>query len=202
MATTVPQVRVWAVRHGESVWNRDGRLQGQSPHAPGLTAAGVAQAEATAARLAACGARVVLTSGLRRAHQTGSIIARALGVPLVVEPRLVERGLGVAEGVLARGYPLDELGVAGEVVLDPDAAPPGGESVRALLARVAGLLDELANGHLEGSGGVVLSTHGGVVRAVSAQAAGRAKEPVRWPAVVNGSVLEVTLHPGARRGGR
>lgn len=186
-------MKLYVVRHGESGWNRDGRLQGQAADAPGLTERGIAQAEVAAASLAGAGAALVLTSRLRRAFETGTIVARHLGIPLESDTRLAERHLGAAEGAPVAGYPVAELGVADGAVLDPDAAPIGGETVRQLVERVAGLLAELSRrGTPERT---VLTTHGGVVRAVRALVEGESAASMRWNRVENASVLEVDL-PG------
>lgn len=184
-------MRLFVVRHGESGWNRSGRLQGQAPDAPGLTGRGIAQAEAAAGALAGCPATLVVSSRLRRATETGAIVARRLAVPLVLDDRLAERHLGAAEGAPVDGYPAAGLGVAGGLVVDPDTAPEGGESVRQLVARVEALLAELAGCRRHEA--VVLATHGGVVRAVQALVAGETADTMAWPAVANAAVLEVDL---------
>ena len=184
-------MRLFVVRHGESGWNLAGRLQGQALDAPGLTRRGVAQAEAAADGLVGCGATVVVASRLRRATETGAIVARRLAVPLALDDRLAERHLGAAEGAPVDGHPPGELGVAAGLVVDPDAAPAGGESVRQLVARVEALLADLAGcGRHEA---MVLATHGGVVRAVQALVAGETAATMGWPAVGNAAVLEVAL---------
>jgi len=75
---------LWLVRHGQSGWNVVGRIQGQSPQAPGLTETGREQAAQAAQVLAgqAPGATLVVASDLTRAAQTAGIIADLLGLPL------------------------------------------------------------------------------------------------------------------------
>lgn len=184
-------MRVFVVRHGESGWNRAGLIQGQSPLAPGLTETGRSQVAAAAATLQDAGVGLVLSSGLRRALDTGTILGQHLGVRVVVEPRLEERRLGSAEGRPSASYPAGPLGVADGRVVDPDAAPPGGESVRELVGRVADLLEELAR--RPGGPAIALSTHGGVVRAVRGLVAGEAPGTMRWGPVGNAAVVEVEV---------
>ena len=126
---------VWFVRHAQSVWNEAGIVQGQAL-APGLTEAGKVKAELVAQQLMGCGAGVVLTSDLLRARQTASPIAHRLSVPLVVDPTLRERNLGTAEGRPSSFLLTSTSGHNGEVVVDPDARPAGGESLRQLHARL------------------------------------------------------------------
>ncbi|HEX8581069.1 MAG TPA: histidine phosphatase family protein, partial [Acidimicrobiales bacterium] len=80
--------RVLLVRHGQSVWNAEGRWQGQLD--PPLSDVGAEQARAAAAHLD--GVVAVATSDLDRARRTAEILAEALGVgPAIVEPGLRER---------------------------------------------------------------------------------------------------------------
>lgn len=188
---------VFLVRHGESHWNRAGLVQGQAD-APGLTTLGVAQALGAAARLRAAvsapGRVELVSSDLRRAVETARVILGAgVGAAVRIDPSLRERRLGVAEG----RPPADVaglLGVAQGRVVDPDAAPPGGESVQALLARVTEALGRLAAG--PGRPDTVVVAHGGVIRAALALAAGERPEAMAWRQVPNGSVVELDLAAG------
>lgn len=92
----VPQ-RVLLVRHGQTEWNREGRLHGQldSP----LTADGIAQASAVAERLVPYGVRTVCSSPLGRALRTAVIIAERLSADLVEVPELTELHLGDMAGM-------------------------------------------------------------------------------------------------------
>jgi probable phosphoglycerate mutase len=187
---------LFVVRHGESGWNRAHLTQGQSPAAPGLTMAGRRHAAAVAGRLAGSGATLVLASDLRRAVQTAAPVAARLAVPVRIEPRLRERGFGVAEGQPADRARPAELGVTSGVVTDPDAAPAGGESIRQLYERVAGLLEDLLASTPDSR--IVLVTHGGVVRVIQALVAGLGPAGMPWPPVGNGSVLEIPVPESAR----
>ena len=85
------------LRHGETVWNRAGRLQGwqDSP----LSEAGCAQAEALAARLADERVDLLVASDLGRTRQTAAPIAARLGLDVVAEAGLRERCYGELEGM-------------------------------------------------------------------------------------------------------
>jgi broad specificity phosphatase PhoE len=179
------------VRHGQSSWNRRGLVQGQTL-APSLTPRGWAQAAAVAWRLRDLPLAGLVSSDQRRAEQTVSVLATLRGVSSVREPVLRERALGVAEG---RPAPLPSAwsGFWAGRLVDPDAAPPGGESVRQLLERTGPALARLAERAADRSGAVVVVTHGGVVRAaralvqhgpVTACTPGAA-----WPMVHNGAVV-------------
>ena len=181
---------LFLVRHGESGWNRERLIQGQSGAAPGLTAAGRADAAAAAGDLADSGAAFIMASDLRRAVETALPIAARLGVPIRIEPRLRERRLGAAEGRPSDQVGPGDLGVTGGRITDPDACPPGGESVRQLYERVTGLLSELLSS--SPGGRLILVTHGGPIRVARAYRAGRGIGEMTWPAVPNGSVVAVS----------
>ena len=172
------------VRHGQSEWNAEGRMQGQTAHVP-LTALGHEQAAAAAERLAQRRPGALISSVLRRAVQTAEHCARATGLELLTTPALREQGYGVLEG-----RPSRELW---DVVdwTDPHWAAEGGESLARLCERVAAFLDRL---RAEPPADVVaLVTHGDTIRAVQAVAAGLGPDEI--PAITphNGSVTEVAL---------
>lgn len=158
---------IYLLRHGQTVWNSIGRLQGQmdSP----LTAKGVAQAQAMgsllAETLAVGGAQVpkIVSSPLGRAWQTAAIVAERIGVEvaeITLEPRLAEIAFGAweshSEADLAHRFP--EAWAARQA--DKWNHPvPGGESYAQVAARVRDWLDEL-----DGSGPLVAVGHGAAGR--------------------------------------
>ncbi len=88
---------LYLIRHGQTEWNLEGRLQGgkDSP----LTAQGKRQAEAVAASLGKAPPDLILASPLGRAKKTAGIIAKALGIPVEDDVRLGELRFGRAEGL-------------------------------------------------------------------------------------------------------
>src|SRR5437868_2985865 len=85
-------------RHGETDWNREGRLQGHTDTL--LNATGLAQAQALADSLRPHRLDAVVSSDLARAQTTAQIVAEALRVPLFIEAGLRETDVGAAEGLL------------------------------------------------------------------------------------------------------
>jgi probable phosphoglycerate mutase len=92
-------IRLCLVRHGETDWNAQKRIQGQIDIP--LNARGRAQAAATAAGLAGQRFDAVYSSDLARAWQTAQPIAAALGLPLYAAPGLRERHYGRMQGLTA-----------------------------------------------------------------------------------------------------
>ncbi len=108
------------------------------------------------------GGCVALSSPARRAIQT----ARAAGLEPATEPRLAECDFGAWSGRRLEDIDRETPASTAAWMSDPAAAPHGGESLRAFMARVASWLDDEAT--LERS--VVAFTHGGVIRAAVAHA--------------------------------
>ena len=137
------------VRHGESEWNREGRVQGQfdSP----LTEMGVVQAKSVSRYLSGVLLKEPLriyTSPLERASETASIIAEELQYPkekIIIEERLNDFNLGVIAGTygwdkVAEMYP----DLAMMRLQDPlRFHPPGGECGADFEARLRSFLDDL-----------------------------------------------------------
>jgi broad specificity phosphatase PhoE len=161
VAPTLPRylpavTRMLLVRHGQSVWNADGRWQGQAD--PPLSDLGVDQATAAADSDAVEDVRALYSSDLERARHTAQLLGVRLGLAPVVDERLRERHAGDWEG--RTRIEIDE-GWPG--YLQSGRRPPGYEPDDSVLARV---LDALAAIARANDGDVLVVTHGGVVRTV------------------------------------
>lgn len=88
-------LQVYLVRHGETQWNAQRRIQGQSDSA--LTEKGERQAEQVAERAKTLGITHVISSDLGRTRHTAEIIAQACGVDVTLDARLRELDMGVLE---------------------------------------------------------------------------------------------------------
>ena len=152
---------LYFVRHGQSTWNLERRVQGQQDE-PELTELGRQQAADTAARLlGAARIALLLSSDLTRAVQTAEIIGEALRLTPVVTPLLREQSLGSLEG-LSTQQATDAL--AGVDLTDPDRTYAGSESRNDVLARVRHLLADPQLGRLAEGAGVALVSHGDTIR--------------------------------------
>jgi broad specificity phosphatase PhoE len=176
---------LWFVRHGESTWNAAGLVQGQA-EGPVLTAKGRREAARVAESLGDVTITAIHTSDLERAYETATIVGRALGLALEITPALRERNFGTAQG-----RPLSELdtaacGIEGDRVVDAEARPPQGESLRELYERVGDFISQLEQRAPDGD--VLVVTHGGVIRVAQAYCAGIGVEAMTWGPVPNASV--------------
>jgi len=152
--------RILAIRHGETDWNQDNRIQGQIDIP--LNDTGHWQAARTAQALREEAVDAVYASDLSRASQTAQAIAETLGHRVQHHSGLRERHFGDCQGV--RWSELEAQ--RPEVVAQwrarvPDFAPDGGESLLALQARVQAAFSELAAQHLGQQ--IVVVAHGGVL---------------------------------------
>jgi probable phosphoglycerate mutase len=189
-------VRLRLIRHGETDWNAQGRIQGHLDIP--LNQRGREQAHQLAEQLAGSGARLVLSSDLSRAAQTARIIADRLGAPLRLEPALRERNLGALQGKTAADLGGADGGqtFVARMVNDPSARPLGGESLEEFRARVAALVEELVR-HPPAPDIVVVS-HGGAIRAALLALVGSDRRDV-LPRVGNCSVTVVAVEDGVGR---
>lgn len=155
--------RVYIVRHGETEWNAQGRIQGHTDI--GLSEKGREQARAVARRLTEVPFDVAYSSDLSRTRETAQIVLGERSIPLHSTPQLREYNKGVFEGLTAQEYSLryPELYQA-SLVNDPDFAPPGGETIRQTTARMAQLVAQLRERHLDET--VLIVGHGGSLRSL------------------------------------
>ncbi len=148
------------VRHGQTVWNRESRVQGYLDSA--LTDEGVAQARAIAQRLAGESFGALLSSDLGRAVHTAQLIAEQTGHALRTDARLRERNYGALEGLTREELrKVDPEAAAAHESRDPDHALSGGESQRAFVRRIAAAFDSLADEYAGKR--IVVVSHGGVL---------------------------------------
>lgn len=152
--------RVLAIRHGETTWNVDTRIQGQLD--VGLNDTGRWQAERLGRALAEEPIRAIYASDLGRAHETAMAISRATGVAVTAEPGLRERHFGEFQG---KTFAEIEAVLPEQARLwrtrDPAFAPAGGESLLQLRERVVATAEKLAARHAGEQ--IVLVGHGGVM---------------------------------------
>jgi broad specificity phosphatase PhoE len=154
------------VRHGETDWNADGRLQGQTDRP--LSDFGRRQAQRLAGELEREEIEAIYSSDLSRARETAEILGERLGLPVALDPELREKDWGTWEGLTA---------------VERDRVEFVGESTEAHQERMLRALRRISDRH-PGSGCVLVVTHGGSMRRVQTVALGLALPVVencgRW----------------------
>ncbi|KZE34215.1 histidine phosphatase family protein [Crenobacter luteus] len=164
--------RFCLIRHGETDWNTERRIQGHLDRP--LNARGLAQARDVARHLSArYRFDAIYSSDLTRTRQTAEPAAHALGLPARPHPALRERHYGRLQGLtyaeIAERHPQDHQRLKAR---QPDFTPEGGESLNALAARVREALTGFADRHPGGT--VLVVTHGGVLDVAHRLASGAA----------------------------
>lgn len=156
--------RICLVRHGETEWNAERRIQGQIDI--GLNTTGMQQAAAAGRWLRTAGIVALYSSDLKRAWTTAAAIGAALGLQAVPAPELRERRYGMFEGLTyAEAQARHPDGYAAFEGRNADYDFAGGESLNAMFARVTGRLQAIAAAHPGGNVAVVV--HGGVLDIVN-----------------------------------
>ena len=143
------------VRHGETDWNAEGRLQGHTDRP--LSYFGRRQAQQLAEELDGEELEAIYSSDLARARETAEIVGRKLGLPTVLDPDLREKDWGTWEGLTA---------------VERDRVEFVGESTEAHQERILRALQRIAERHPGGR--VLVVTHGGSMRRVQTAALGLA----------------------------
>ncbi|QOY95258.1 histidine phosphatase family protein [Massilia sp. UMI-21] len=188
------------IRHGETAWNAERRLQGHLDIA--LNAEGERQAVLLGAALAAERIDHIVSSDLQRARQTAEAIARTRGAQVATDPALRERCYGGFEGLLyseiATRFPRE---FAAWQARDVDGElPPGanrGESFRAFYERVTSAIALHAAAHPGKT--IALVAHGGVLECAYRAALGLSLETPRDFKVLNASVNRFVAEAGGLR---
>ncbi len=155
-------LRLWLVRHGQSTWNAEGRIQGWAD--PPLSAQGQWQAEQIAGRLASVELAAIYTSTQQRAVQTAQAIGTASGLTPIPDERFKEHGMGEATGhdwewMIEKWPQLQEIASRGESIR-PHI--PGAEPLPVFNRRMRAAFAELREKHPTGD--VVVVSHGGAFR--------------------------------------
>jgi uncharacterized phosphatase len=163
------------IRHGQTDWNKEDRLQGSSDIP--LNDTGRAQAVEAADVLRDVAWTAVVSSPLSRARETAEIIARELGVPLGgTYADLIERDYGPLEGANSSDIQAEH----------PDREYPGAESLDSVVERGRAGLARVAEDY--GDADVVIVCHGTIIRYTLAALAGRSLD-----GILNGSVSTFRL---------
>jgi broad specificity phosphatase PhoE len=182
---------LYLVRHGQTDWNAEGRMQGHSDRP--LNTLGRIQAAAIGSRLSTAPLTSIYTSDLQRARHTADAIARYHNLPVQVDERLREVGFGAWEGAhmeeLAERHPIE---LAGWRMDPPHYLPEGAETPQQVNRRVARFISDLRA--LPQDERILIVAHGLTLRTLMGLVA-------PWPyqrrreVVENASLSTIQLYP-------
>jgi len=173
------------VRHGETAWNRERRMQGHTDTP--LSELGRAQAAALGARMRNAVLSAIYSSDLSRAYDTAAAVAAHTGHEIRKDRQLRERTFGIFEGLtydeMAQRHPEVH---AKFLSRDPDYALPGGESASQFFERSLACLDGIARRHAGET--VMVVTHGLVLDTLYRAATGLPLHLKREAPLLNASL--------------
>jgi probable phosphoglycerate mutase len=185
--------RIIAVRHGETAWNVDSRIQGQLDIQ--LNDTGRWQARCVGHALAGEQLGAIYSSDLGRAYETARAIATAARVPVVAHSGLRERRFGMFEGKtfdeIQQNFPQHALDWKRRI---PEWQPPeGGESLLQLRERVSRTVNDLAARHCGEQ--IAIVAHGGVLDTLYRIATGQEVNSPRTWQLPNGAINRLLWTP-------
>lgn len=192
MQESVPLItRITAIRHGETAWNVDTRIQGQLDIS--LNEKGYWQAEQAGKAMASELIDAIISSDLARAYETALAIAKHHGLTVQVDNGLREREFGSFQG---KTFAEIEAQMPEEALLwrkrVPDFSPGGGESLLQFRERVTQCLRRLtaqnAGKH------IVVVSHGGVMDIIYREATGLELQAPRTWQLGNASINRVLFN--------
>lgn len=179
------KTRLCLIRHGETDWNAERRIQGQIDIP--LNPAGQLQAIAAARGVAGQKFTALYSSDLLRAHQTAEQLAHHHGLPLRIDVALRERHYGILQSLTAEEAGIRHpLASQRHATRDPDYALESGESLADFARRVLDGLEVLGRRHAGES--ILVVTHGGVLDILYRHATGRTLQAKRDFAVPNAAL--------------
>lgn len=190
-----PMLELWLIRHGQSTYNREKRIQGQQD-AP-LSDYGRLQARALQPRLAAQNFSEVYSSPLERAMETTRIALPEADI--MPEARIKERKFGDYEGKRVQDLTAKELEDFQRWKRNPELPIPNGESQQQFWARIEAWLHDVPS-----EGKVIAFCHGGVIYALTQALFGLASAFGRGFNFDNAGITVVQYHhdpdiPAAQR---
>lgn len=186
-SSSVASSRLLLVRHGESTWNRERRIQGQLD--PPLTERGQEQAREIADRLAGHGVVAMYCSDLRRVQQTARPIAEAVDAEPVTVVDLREISLGEWEGKTSDELEAEYPEAWDEWTRRPSwDQVPGGEGQVAFEQRVHRAVDAMFAANPVGD--ILCVTHGGVIQVALSRVVGRSVDGI-FPFLIENCSLSV-----------
>lgn len=158
---------IYLMRHGETEWNKEEKLQGQSDIP--LNPYGIKLAEITSEALSSVSFDRAFSSPLSRAEKTAEIMCRGRALPVKTDDRLKEFNFGTAEGMLLSDVTRAVSSPIYDCFYHPSAyrkAVEGGETIDEIESRTMDFMDRIIKPLEKDCGNILVVCHGGVIRAI------------------------------------
>jgi 2,3-bisphosphoglycerate-dependent phosphoglycerate mutase len=183
------------IRHGETTWNAERRLQGHTDIPLNENGAMQARQMAQALKDAKLTFDVLYTSDLKRAADTANAVTQLFGVSAKVDTILRERHFGALQGLSISEAPLLRPDIwRAHIARDLDHELEGGESIRQFALRVQKALDQIQEQHAGKT--ILIVSHGGTLDMMYRIASNQALSAERVVSVPNASLNWITHRQG------
>lgn len=155
-------MKLFLIRHAESIWNKEQRIQGRKD--PGLSKNGIRQAKALAKRLKKERIQIIYASGLKRCAQTAKVISKETKAPIKFLPEIEEIILGEWQGKTVQQVQREYPKVYKDWLDAPSKARiPGWEGIPKFMKRINRAFESILDG--DSSNSICVVTHWGVIAA-------------------------------------
>lgn len=158
-------MKIFIMRHGETDWNTQKRLQGRTDIS--LNENGRELARVTAEALRDVPFDLAISSPLARALETAEIVIGDRNIPILRDERLIEISFGVFEGMISskENYEIPDPDFSNFFQAPDRYLPPSqGEDIRSLGARTKAFMDDILNREEYQDKTILVTTHGGAMR--------------------------------------
>lgn len=161
-------MKLYIIRHGETSWNKEKKLQGQRDIM--LNENGLRLAELTGEGMKNIEFDLVISSPLIRAKQTAELVMAGRQLPMITDKRIIEMSFGKWEGECVNNSEILPSDYKDKFYNDPLHCPkaPGGESFQDVLKRTADFYQSLVHNKAYENAAILISTHGAASRCLLA----------------------------------
>ncbi len=161
-------MKLYIIRHGETSWNKEKKLQGQRDIM--LNENGLRLAELTGEGMKDIEFDLVISSPLIRAKQTAELVMAGRQLPMITDKRIIEMSFGKWEGECVNNSEILPSDYKDKFYNDPLHCPkaPGGESFQDVLKRTADFYQSLVHNKAYENAAILISTHGAASRCLLA----------------------------------
>ena len=167
-------MKIYVVRHGETDWNAEGRIQGKTDVE--LNKNGIGQAEKLKEIIKDYDIDLIISSTMKRARKTAEIINETLKCDIIYDASLVERGYGIFEGKIREEITDEVLNSHALYNYNVNKNYGEVETIHDLCSRVWKLLDKIKKDYKDKN--ILLVTHGGTIQIINAYFVGINKDGV------------------------
>lgn len=189
----IPTV-IYLVRHGETVLTPFRKFSGTGELNPELTQEGLDQADAVAAECAKLGAEILISSPLKRSHQTAEAIARATGLAIILDEAWYELSFGTWDGRAVEEVRVEEPDEYQAWLNSSSYAPPGGgESYDEASVRIEEAVNKLVAEYPGKK--IIVVTHNGVIKTAVKIAIGGPSDAVFHMDATPSSLSSISIWP-------